>query len=48
MPDKMIRSRTLLLVTGLLLAYPVQSSAQGRITTPKEQFGHNIGDDYFS
>ena len=43
----MIRSRTLLLVTGLLLAHPVQSSAQGRITTPKEQFGHNIGDDYF-
>ena len=24
----------------------VTANAQGRITTPKEFFGHNIGDDY--
>src|SRR5678815_5963399 len=23
------------------------ASAQGKVTTPKEFFGHNIGDDYF-
>ncbi len=30
-----------------LIALPVVVSAQSRITTPFQQFGHNIGDDYF-
>ncbi len=42
----MIRSRILLVVAGLLLAVPATSSAQRRITTPLQEFGHNIGDDY--
>ena len=39
------------LTAGLLLVFavllPPGASAQGRITTPLQQFGHNIGDDYF-
>ncbi len=35
----------LALVTAVAVAAPV--AAQTRITTPKEQFGYNIGDDYF-
>src|SRR3972149_2629874 len=35
----------LALVTAVVLAAP--AAAQTRITTPKEQLGHNIGDDYF-
>ena len=31
----------------LFLLVPAALSAQGRITSPKEQFGHNIGDDYW-
>ena len=31
----------------LITAVPAASTAQGRITTPKEQFGSNFGDDYF-
>src|SRR5438093_6879184 len=37
------------LILGLLLAVlfaPLTQRAQSRITTPKEQFGFNIGDDY--
>src|SRR5688572_693652 len=26
---------------------PLPSTAQSRITTPLQEFGHNIGDDYF-
>ena len=29
------------------LALPLSLSAQQQITTPKQEFGHNIGDDYF-
>src|SRR5262252_5251968 len=35
-----------LLVLFLLLQIPSALQAQTRITTPKEQFGFNIGDDY--
>jgi len=31
----------------LLLAAPAPLSAQNKITTPRSQFGHSIGDDYF-
>jgi hypothetical protein len=40
----------LALAGAMLLASPAAAQpvgAAGRITTPKEQFGHNIGDDYF-
>ncbi len=30
-----------------LLATPAMATAQTRITSPRSQFGHNIGDDYF-
>ena len=43
----MIRSRILLLLAGLLVMLPGQLSAQRRITSPLQEFGHNIGDDYF-
>jgi hypothetical protein len=33
--------------TILLLTFASVASAQGHITTPKEEFGHNYGDDYF-
>src|SRR5690242_18695318 len=32
---------------ALTLAFAAPILAQNRITTPKEQFGHNFGDDYF-
>src|SRR6266567_221011 len=31
----------------LFLALPLSLSAQQHITSPRDQFGHNIGDDYF-
>ncbi len=40
------RALTLSIFCALSLA-PAPSRAQGRVTTPKEQFGHNFGDDYF-
>ena len=43
----MIRSRILLLATGIALFMPGVASAQRRITSPLQEFGHNIGDDYF-
>ena len=43
----MIRSRILLLLAGLLVMLPGPLSAQRRITSPLQEFGHNIGDDYF-
>src|SRR6266571_3214710 len=39
-----IRSATHLLLVLLVTAAGLQ--AQGKITTPREQFGFNIGDDY--
>ncbi|MDO8500233.1 MAG: M14 family metallopeptidase [Gemmatimonadaceae bacterium] len=42
----MIFSRTLSLILGLVVVTS-SASAQGRITTPLQEFGHNIGDDYF-
>ncbi|MFN2603264.1 MAG: M14 metallopeptidase family protein [Gemmatimonadaceae bacterium] len=33
--------------TTLVLALPLSLSAQQHITSPRQQFGHNIGDDYF-
>ena len=30
-----------------LLSVPAAVSSQARITSPRTQFGHNIGDDYF-
>jgi hypothetical protein len=40
------RLRTLALPMVLLLAAAAVAAAQGKITTPKEQLGFNIGDDY--
>ena len=34
-------------ITLLVALCPLAAQAQTRITTPKEQFGHNFGDDYF-
>ena len=39
-----LKSAALLLC---LSATTVTASAQTRITSPRTQFGHNIGDDYF-
>ena len=35
------------LVVTTLLIVPVVAAPAAKITTPMEQFGHNIGDDYF-
>ena len=35
------------LAAAALVATPLRLSAQGKITSPKEYFGHNIGDDYW-
>jgi len=35
------------LAVAALFATPASVSAQGKITSPKEYFGHNIGDDYW-
>ncbi|HUX32523.1 MAG TPA: M14 family zinc carboxypeptidase, partial [Gemmatimonadaceae bacterium] len=40
-------SRSLPLVALLLLLAASAAGAQGHVTTPKEHFGHNIGDDYW-
>lgn len=39
------RTRTLLLLL-LILSLAPAAYAQGKLTSPKEQFGFNIGDDY--
>src|SRR2546423_13816541 len=36
-----------LIFQSLLLIAPALLPAQNRITAPRAQFGHNIGDDYF-
>ncbi len=41
------RVRAALLVAVLLLLAPLATAQTKKITTPMEQFGHNIGDDYF-
>jgi hypothetical protein len=38
--------RRVSLCTALLLAVASSGAAQGRLTTPREQFGHDIGADY--
>ena len=44
----MLKRRLRAVGTAALLALPAQPLlAQGHITSPKEQFGHNIGDDYW-
>jgi len=51
MEVRMTRSRTrlfaALVILAFVLALPMSAQAQRRITSPKEQFGSNIGDDYF-
>jgi hypothetical protein len=39
--------RHLLAVAALAVSFAAPALAQGHITSPMEQFGHNIGDDYF-
>lgn len=41
------RPRALLLVALLMSLAPLVAAQAKKITTPKEQFGHDIGDDYF-
>ncbi|MEA2707151.1 MAG: hypothetical protein QOH22_1939, partial [Gemmatimonadaceae bacterium] len=36
-----------LIFLSVLLAAPALLPAQGKITSPRAQLGHNIGDDYF-
>src|ERR1041384_2086190 len=44
----MTHSRTLAIALALALPFSASvAAAQGHITTPKEEFGHNFGDDYF-
>ncbi|HYC50898.1 MAG TPA: M14 metallopeptidase family protein [Gemmatimonadaceae bacterium] len=42
-----MRRLSILLVLTLVVLLPAAGSAQTRITTPREEFGHNFGDDYF-
>ena len=42
-----IRRRAVLPILGAILALPAPLPAQGVITSPREQFGHSFGDDYF-
>ncbi|MGK2962168.1 MAG: M14 family metallopeptidase, partial [Gemmatimonadaceae bacterium] len=42
----MNRSRILLALASILLASPTAGFAQRAVTTPLQEFGHNIGDDY--
>ena len=39
--------RSGLIVALLFLGVATVAPAQGKVTTPKEFFGHNIGDDYW-
>ncbi len=41
------RQAVLLLILAAAVAAPVAQTGRARITSPKEQFGHDIGDDYF-
>src|ERR1019366_4405930 len=43
----LLNSRRAALALALVAVCAVSLSAQPHITTPKEQFGHNFGDDYF-
>src|SRR5215510_13129365 len=42
-----LRNTTPFFMLALWLLYCSTTCAQTRITTPKEEFGHNFGDDYF-
>jgi len=42
-----VRIAAILMSLGGLVAAPVASRAQERVTTPREEFGHDFGDDYF-
>jgi hypothetical protein len=42
-----IRIRPVLRLLFVLLLVSATLQAQARITTPREQFGNNLGDDYF-
>ena len=42
MPIRVVRTLLLVLLVGL----PASTAAQGRVTTPRDQFGHPIGADY--
>jgi hypothetical protein len=42
-----MRRHTLTYVVLSVLLAPLAANAQGRITSPRAQFGHAIGDDYF-
>jgi hypothetical protein len=41
------RSLAAVLMAGALTAYPAAGLAAPHITSPKEAFGHDVGDDYF-
>jgi hypothetical protein len=41
------RSLTVVIALVATALWPAATAAQTRITSPMEQFGHNIGDDYF-
>ncbi|HEX9581749.1 MAG TPA: M14 metallopeptidase family protein, partial [Gemmatimonadales bacterium] len=43
-PSRAVTARA---ITFALVAWAVPLAAQTRITSPMEQFGHNVGDDYF-
>src|SRR5262245_55278450 len=42
-----LRNATPFFMLALCLLYGSTTCAQTRITTPKEEFGYNFGDDYF-
>lgn len=44
---RLLRRSIAPLMVTLLLIVPVVAAPAAKITSPKEQFGHNIGDDYF-
>jgi hypothetical protein len=45
--DSPMRSRVALCLALIAATAVASAQAPGRITSPKEQFGHNLGDDYF-
>ncbi|HTK29007.1 MAG TPA: M14 metallopeptidase family protein [Vicinamibacterales bacterium] len=47
MPHPVRRTRGPLALAVLLLVSPIFAAPAKTITTPKQQFGHDIGDDYF-
>lgn len=43
----LLAAAALVLASGASARLSAQGVVQGRVTTPKEQFGANFGDDYF-